>query len=149
MGGNKLIRLAEKKDLSLLLALTERFFNVSGYDSIARFDKNDVTNLLLSLIDSETILTDGKSAVLGFVVYPLYMNTDCLVSQELFWWVDEEYRSTGVGLKMLNEAEKISKQKGAKTIMMLSLNDLDGDKVNKLYERRGYEKKEQTYMRAL
>ena len=144
-----MIRLAKLEDIPNLLRMGELFFNDSGYGEITSFNKNDTEVTLKSLIDLGTLLTDGKSSMIGFLVFPLFMNQKTLMSQELFWWVDEDKRGTRIGIDLLKQAEKISKENGATVMNMLSLNDLNGEKVNKLYERLGYKRKEQSYMRVL
>ena len=144
-----MIRLAIFEDIPNLLRMGELFFNDSGYGEITSFNKNDTEITLKSLIDLGTLLTDGKSSMIGFLVFPLFMNQKTMMSQELFWWVDEDKRGTRIGIDLLKQAEKISKENGATVMNMLSLNDLNGEKVNKLYERLGYKRKEQSYMRVL
>jgi GNAT superfamily N-acetyltransferase len=77
------------------------------------------------------------------------MNNQTIVAQELFWWVDEKSRKSGVGIEILKQAEDLAKEYGATVMMMLSINELDGDRVNKLYERLGYKQREQSFMRIL
>lgn len=144
-----MIRLAKLEDMPNLLRMGELFFNDSGYGEITSFNKSDTEITLKSLIGLGTLLTDGKSSMIGFLVFPLFMNQKTMMSQELFWWVDEDKRGTRIGIDLLKQAEKISKENGATVMNMLSLNDLNGEKVNKLYERLGYKRKEQSYMRVL
>lgn len=143
------IRKATQSDMSELLRMGEAFFNASGYSDITSINLSDTESLLSSLIDQGTILTDGKNAMIGFVIFPMFLNNETMVSQELFWWVDEEKRNTRVGIEILKEAEKTSKAMGAKVMMMLSIKELNGDKVNRIYQRMGYTEREQTYMRVL
>ena len=144
-----MIRLATQEDIPELLRMSESFFNASGYAELTTFDESDSESTLNNLIEKGWLLTDGNHAMLGFVVFPMFMNSSTIIAQELFWWVDEEARKTGAGIKILSKAEKLAKEHGAKALMMLSLNDLNGKKVNKLYESLGYKQKEQTYMRVL
>jgi hypothetical protein len=144
-----MIRAAEINDLPNLLRMSESFFNVSGYAELTTFNVADSEELLIRLIKLGTILTDGKNAMLGFVIFPLFMNKQTIMSQELFWWVDKEIRGTTAGIKLLKMAEKISKESGATVMNMLSIEDLDGEKVNKMYSKLGYKRKEQSYMRVL
>jgi hypothetical protein len=144
-----MIRAAEINDLPNLLRMSESFFNVSGYAELTTFNVADSEELLIRLIELGTILTDGKNAMLGFIIFPLFMNKQTIMSQELFWWVDKEIRGTTAGIKLLKMAEKISKESGATVMNMLSLEDLNGEKVNKMYSKLGYKRKEQSYMRVL
>ena len=144
-----MIRLATEKDLPELLRMGESFFDASGYGDLTTFNKEDTEALLVKLINEGWLLTDGQSTLLGFVVFPMFMNNSTIVAQELFWWVDEESRGSKVGIEILKKAEDLAKEYGATAMMMLSIKELNGDSVNKLYERLGYSRREQTYMRVL
>ena len=144
-----MIRLAVKSDMPELLRMSQAFFNVSGYSDITTLDADDAEIILTSLIESNTLLTDGESAMLGFMVFPMYFNHNTTMAQELFWWVDEDKRKSGVGLKLLRAAEKQAKELGAESMMMISIADLDGEKVNKLYKAMGYKPQESIFMRVL
>lgn len=149
MGSTELTRLAVLSDMDVLLKMGAEFFDASGYSDITTFNKDDLEVLMKELISLGTLLINNRGAMLGFVVYPLFMNKSHLVSQELFWWVNENVRYSGVGIEILKQAEKLSSEHGAKTMMMLSIDDLNGKKVSKLYEKLGYKKREQTFMRAI
>jgi len=144
-----MIRLAKAEDMPQLLRMGEDFFNTSGYGDLTSFNKSDAEATLSSLIESESLLTDGKNTMLGYLIFPLFMNTSTSVAQELFWWVDESMRNTKLGVEILKAAEDLAKLQGATTMLMLSIKELDGERVNSLYSRLGYKEREQTYMRAL
>jgi ribosomal protein S18 acetylase RimI-like enzyme len=144
-----MIRLATKEDIPEMLRMGESFFNASGYGDLTTFNKEDTESLFIKLIGEGWLLTDGISTMLGFVVFPMFMNNSTVVAQELFWWVDESARGSRVGIEILKKAEELAKENGATAMMMLSINELNGDSVNKLYERLGYSRREQTYMRVL
>jgi GNAT superfamily N-acetyltransferase len=144
-----MIRLATVSDMPELLRMGRSFFDASGYSEIAKFNSDDTKATLISLIEQGSLLTDGSGGMIGYLVFPLYMDNSSIVAQELFWWVDESERKSSLGVNLLKEAEKNAKHQGANTMMMLSLNKLNGSKVNSLYESLGYTKREQTYMRAI
>jgi GNAT superfamily N-acetyltransferase len=144
-----MIRLATKEDIPEMLRMGESFFNASGYGDLTTFNKEDTEGLFIKLIDEGWLLTDGISTMLGFVVFPMFMNNSTVVAQELFWWVDEKARGSRAGVEILKKAEELAKENGATAMMMLSIDELNGNSVNKLYERLGYSRREQTYMRAL
>jgi len=144
-----MIRLATKNDIPELLRMGKEFFDASGYGDITSFNEEDTTVLINKLIGEGFLLTDGKTSMLGFVVFPMFMNSSYIVAQELFWWVDEESRRSGIGAELLLETEKLAKKLGASSMIMLSINGLNGKKVNEFYEKKGYVKREQSYMRAI
>ena len=140
-----MIRDATLDDIPELLRMGREFYNVSGYSDLGEYNPDLLIKTIEILINSGTLLiTDG--GMIGWLNFPLYMTGD-IVSQELFWWVDEEKRSTGISKKLLKCAEEKSKEQGAKAMMMLCLDRLDGDRVGKMYEHFGYTPRETTYMR--
>jgi N-acetylglutamate synthase-like GNAT family acetyltransferase len=143
------IRVATRDDMQELLRMGRSFFNDSGYSYIAEFNEETTVATLELLIDAGTILTDGKTGMIGFLIFPLFMDKACVVAQELFWWVDKENRKSKLGIELLKSAELLAKEMGAKSMIMLSLSSLDGEKVNALYESLGYTKRESNYMRVL
>lgn len=147
--GDLMIRLATIEDMPELLRMGKSFFDASGYGNVTCFNSLDAENLLITLIENECVLTDGKNGMIGFVVFPLFFNSTYKLSQELFWWVDKNERKGRLGISLLKAAEKKSKEKGADSMIMLSINDLDGNKINRIYEATGYSRQEQSYMRSL
>lgn len=144
-----MIRLAEEKDIPVLLRMGKEFFDASGYDKETDFNKKDTTEIFMQLIEAGTMLTDGEGGAIGFVVFSMFMNKSYLVAQELFWWVDKDKRSSKLGLNLLKGAEEIAKELGARSMLMISLEELNGDKVNRLYKSLGYKRRETTFMRSL
>ena len=144
-----MIRLAEEKDIPVMLRMGKAFFDASGYNKETDFNEEDTKEIFIKLIEANTLLTDGEGGMIGFLVFSMFMNKSYLVSQELFWWVDEDKRSSKLGINLLKAAEVISKELGANTMIMLSLKDLNGEKVNRLYESLGYKQRETSYMRSL
>lgn len=144
-----MIRLAVDEDMTELLRMSESFFDASGYSDLTDFNKDDSQIVLEKLIDDDLLLTDGKNVMFGFLVFPILMNASTLIAQELFWWVDEHLRGSGVGVEILKQGEKLAKEKGATALLMLSLNDLNGKAVNKLYRSMGYKQKESTFVKVL
>lgn len=144
-----MVRLATLEDLPRLTEMAKAFLNESGYADFYGTDDQSIESTLTNLINSESLLTDGGNGMVGFLVFPMYFNVNHIVSQEMFWWVSKEKRGTKLGIELLIEAEKQSKKLGAKSMFMISLDHLHGDKVGDLYKRMGYTKNEQVYMRRL
>ena len=144
-----MIRQAEHADIETILDMGERFFQASGYSDMCSFNRDDTKITLELLIDSGSLLTDGKHGMIGFLVFPMYMDRSCIVAQELFWWVDKDKRNTRLGLELLKAAEKRAAEMGASNMIMLCLEKCGGDGVGEMYQRLGYNKRETNYMRAL
>ncbi len=144
-----MIRLAKLSDIPELHRMGERFFVVSGYSDIAMYNYKTMDIMFESLIESKSIYTDGKHGMLGFVVLPIFFDKNSMIAQELFWWVDEEKRDSAIGSLLLASAERQSKKLGAKALAMLSIEQLGGDILHKVYTHRGYVKRETSYIKEL
>ena len=144
-----MIRLANYDDIPELLRMGKEFYDASGYKDVCGFNYTDVTGLLVRLIDAGTLLTNGDSCMLGFTTFNMFFDVSCLSAQELFWWVDKDKRGGRLGLELFAKTEEIAKNMGVKNMIMLSLDHLDGEKVNRIYEKLGYVSREKSYMRSL
>ena len=110
------------------------FFDASGHGRYSDYNEDDMEVTYKSLIDSEGVLTDGKHGMIGLIVFPSFYNAKCFLAQELFWWVDEDKRHTPLSIKLLKRGEALAKDKGAQTMIMLSV-DHFGDTVDKIYDK--------------
>lgn len=68
------------------------------------------------------------------------------VAAEYFWYVEPEYRSTGAGVKLLNQFHDWAKDSGAELIMTTIQSTKD---VSKLLERKGYKPTETTFIKEV
>jgi GNAT superfamily N-acetyltransferase len=141
------MRMAMPEDKPRVMRMIKDFFDDSGYQDLGEFNPDTVGQVVDGLILNETlIVTDG--GMLGWVNFPVFV-TGQQVSQELFWWVDKENRSSGIGRSMIKMAEEKAKEQGSTAMMMLYLDELEGEKVGKMYGRMGYKPRERTFMRSL
>ena len=90
---------------------------------------------------------DGESiGMVGGMVYPVWYNSDIIMGQEFFWYVKPEERR-GVGKKMLDELERIAKEKGAVIFEMMSMDAMPS--LDKFYTKVGYEPSEKIFIKRL
>ena len=144
-----IIRDATEDDFLDLVSIGSDFAAAAGMPEV---DVDTLVTTLRTLMDSGVlkVAENGEIAgTIGALVFPHYWNVNEVVAQELFWWIREEYRGTSAGIRLLNACEKECQGMGAKKLMMLCLDNLDGDKVANLYRRRGYEPQEQTFIKVL
>lgn len=144
-----MIRQATLKDLPQLHRMGRRFHEVSGYAEVSEYDPESVDPVFRGMIETGTLFTDGQSGFLGFIVFPIFFDNSVTAAQELFWWVDENARSTKLGVELLDAYEKRAKEMGASVVMAGSLSALDSVKVNHLYLKRGYKSLDTSYMRSI
>ena len=83
------------------------------------------------------------------VLSPVYFNHAHKSGEELFWWVDPERASQGIGIRLLIALEDEAKTRGAQSFQMKSIARLNGDRMGRLYERRGYRASEHTFIKRL
>ena len=149
------IREAELKDVPYLISMGMSFFKQSGYENIFSFDKDSFLKTVEHLISDDTgtifIVTEDDIPVgmAGALMFPFYMNSNVLSCQELFWWINPESRKGLLATKLLKGVETWAKDRGAHTFMMMCLEHLEPEKVERLLTIKGYNKTERHFMRVL
>lgn len=88
---------------------------------------------------------DGMvTGLLGILIFPHVFSGE-ITAQEIMWYVIPEFRAGGAAIKLLWEAEKLAKSKGAK-IMQFTAPDATTSAV---YQRFGYKAVEVSFEKAL
>lgn len=143
------IRDAKITDFSDLERMGIAFARAAGQvdvdsDTLASTVGNLMKNGILKVVENGSVI-----GCIGALVFPHWWNKNEIVAQELFWWLDEEYRGTSAGIKLLIELEKEAKSRGAEKLMMLCLDDLNGNKMANMYSKLGYVPQERTFTKVL
>lgn len=149
-----MIRLARYGDIPELVAMGHRFFNESGYDDITECDSETLVTLFNGMIESDTgyilvVDDDGLQGMAGALLFPFFFNQNHLAGQELFWFINPEYRGKDAGKKLLEGLEIEAKARGAQSFIMMALQKLNPGFVGKIYESHGYRRSENNYIRRL
>jgi GNAT superfamily N-acetyltransferase len=148
-----MIRLAKKKDLNKCVALGLKFWEESNFnDFLGEVDDQSISIMMRQLIESASLFViddGGIKGILGFQLFKHPMKESVNCAQELFWWVDSEYRGGGNGLLLLEKAESILKARGIKRIVMITLEGLGNDRIGGIYEQSGYKLLEHIYTKGL
>lgn len=143
------IREAVEGDIPALLEMAGRFHKASGFTEIP-FDADSVAATMAHLIGSEdAVLVIGDGGMAAAIAYPAYFNHAHRQAQEMFWWVDEDKRSTGLGKALLGGIEAWARSRGAESMTMISLDALEPERVDLLYRRAGYRPSERNYLKRL
>ncbi len=144
-----IVRDATEDDYDDLLRMGREFVAEAGRGEI----DDDTLLMTLESLKEQGILKVCENGTVcgaaGALVFPHYWNRGEMIAQELFWWVDEAKRGTSAGLRLLVALENEARDLGAKELLMLCLERVDGDKVANMYERLGYEPLERTYTKEL
>jgi len=144
-----IIRDAEMNDFDAIKRLAIAFAHDARQIDV---DPETLAFTVKGLIESGIFKVAVNGSVIGgagALVFPHWWNASELVAQELFWFVDEDYRNTSAGIRLLLALEESAKSMGAKKMMMLCLEELDGEKVSKMYHKLGYAPQEQTFVKDL
>jgi GNAT superfamily N-acetyltransferase len=150
-----LVREATANDLEQYVVLAKDFHDASPMANIAEFDAEGYSNFFLSSLNNSDIgiwLAEIDSKIVGItgaMVYPLYFSTAHLVAQELWWWLTPTARGSGAGAKMFKQIEQWSKEKNAKSLFMIALEDDRADKMEKVYIRAGFTPLERTFVKEV
>ena len=147
-----MIREATSADIEEIAALGERFHAQAGWDEIA-YSREDCAKSLANLMASGLFIclvaeTDGIVGMASGVLSPVYFNHAHVSGEELFWWVSDDAPQM-TGIRLLDGLEKAARVKGCQSWQMKSLARLNGERMTRLYERRGYRASEQSFIKRL
>lgn len=145
------LRLATIDDFSEVTTLAQQFVKESPYK---RFDKQYLVNSVYKFLDkpkNETIcllLLDDTGHPVGFLAGMIYSTLfhPEKIATEIAWYVKPEFRKSRKALELMNAFEYWAEMNKCTRVCMSSLND---SKVEKLYNRKGYEKIEESFMKEL
>lgn len=108
-----------------------------------------------NLIDE--LMQDPKSLVLVYLIEGIPVGmigakceelyfSDMVITLEIAWWVDPQYRNGKVGLELMKAYEYWATNVVHADIVQMSLLQED-ETLKKLYKRKGYELSEQTFIK--
>lgn len=138
------VKVATEEDFDTVYRMALEFVRMSPYalfyseGRVARVIKD-----ILSNPDRSVILLTDHGMLAGMKVPFTYGLDEQAV--ELAWWVDEEYRNTGLGKKLIEEFECWAARNGCRFVTMISLDD----QVGGYYEKNAYKLCERAYMKDL
>lgn len=147
-----MIREATVSDIPAIAELGEKFHAAAGWDEI-EFVRDDCEASLWGFMQADAFLcfvSEDRGQITGMIagiVAPVYFNTGHVSGEELFWWSDD--KAPLVGIRLLDTLEKAGRERGCSTWQMKSLARLGGDRMARLYERRGYRACEQSFIKRL
>lgn len=138
-----MIRDATVEDIPFIVDLGRKFAAIT-YPEID-YDPETTAASLRGLIDSEAgVLLVSERGMIGAVLFPMFFNAGHLHCQEMFWW-DEG----GEGRALLRALEARARERGARTITMVCLDDIRPGVFAKLYTRAGYRPAERFFIKGI
>ena len=149
-----MIREATQDDMPALTRMGRQFFALTGISDITSFDDESFHRTIAHLIEGDGVCLvaeiDGQVVgAAGALAYPFYFNVAHKTGQEIFWWIDPEWRNGKIGMQLFVALETWAKDAGCKTFSMIALDQVEADKVGKMYKRCGYRATEHSYIKEL
>ena len=132
-----------------------RFFAASGLDRWFSYRPRNFSQVCANFMDSNQaviLVGEGKKVAVGMaaaLAYPCWFDAGHLTAQELFWWVEPEYRGAAVGKELRNGLEDWACERGCLTMEMGALEAARPEALAHLYARKGYGAKERIFVKRL
>jgi GNAT superfamily N-acetyltransferase len=148
------IREATEEDIIDLTILCKQFIKESKNDKVLGWNSAKVHNTFLDAISRDDfgvfVLCNKEEIVGTFVCFA----TPCLFSDltqavEVAWYVDPDHRGSREAHKMIDIYEEWAKERNAVCASLMNISILDGHKVAKLYDKKGYTLTETTFVKEL
>jgi GNAT superfamily N-acetyltransferase len=144
------IRLLSADEVPLLVPLIRLFFAEGGIAGKLN-ESHSIANLRQHInAGTGFVLVAGipiRAGISG-ITY-LDIGTAELCCMEFFWYVSAPERGSSIGLRLLNAWEQEAVKRGAKRLLMAHIENEKTMQFAKLYERHGYVKREQIYMKEV
>lgn len=149
------VRLAEYRDLRKIADLAIAFLRDSEYSFEINPDKFLKTiedfikaegneKICLVLVDVEDKPVGMLAAMVGSPMF-----SDTRIAQEIVWYIREDFRGPRESLTLIDIYERWAKSINCNFVQLSNLEILQGPKVEKLYLRKGYEKRESAFLKEI
>lgn len=147
------VREAIESDIPRIVEMCARLTARSGYTRLLEYDIDSVVLTVSELIESDSgvvlVYEDEKVAgVVAALIFPMYLNRNHLTAQELWMWVDPEYRGRA-GKDLMKGLEDAVRKKGAKSLSVTAQHTIRPEATGRLYRRAGFYPTDYTYMKGI
>lgn len=146
------LTVATVEDYPVVAEMARDFYSRTTQAQSIPYDEETAYQLFLDLVANGFVVLAWQDeepiGMLGCMMTPAMLNKNFKVATEIFWWVDPLVRGGKAAIQMLAAAEYLAKVEGAKIITMGTL-DTSPQGLGKFYERRGYARQEESYVKVL
>ncbi len=147
------IEKADIEDIAGIVRLIREFFeeslSVYSLSLDASTIHETVTKYVTDYIGLVARRGDKIIGTIGGFVMPSIFDKNQLVGQETIWYVTKEERKGSIGIRLIKEFENRCKEQGAHLIVMVHMENLYADVLDKLYKIRGYKLMENQYIKEI
>lgn len=150
-----IVREAEVFDIPRYTAMACEFADFSLMAGIAPPDAAGFAQFMLSNMGAPNVAMwlaeeDGNLAgISAGLLYPVYFSPQTMIAQEVWWWVDPEFRGSPAQQMMRETLENWARENGAKAVVMIALENEQTPAVGRLYRRAGYRPLERSFIKEL
>ena len=147
------VRKAIFKDIPDIVYMGYRFLIESGYINTCGFNVDDAVSTARSIINTGILLILEKEnrmiGMIGGVLSPYPWNKNKIAAAEIAWWVKPEERGNRGSILLVDKFEKEAINMGATQINLHNILAMNGDKIARFYEKRGYQHLENTFSKEI
>ncbi len=148
-----MIRNGEYKDIDDIYNLIKEFFDESineykillDYETVVFSIKNHIDNMICIVYEKDNKII----GVIGGVISQSIFDKRQIFGQESMWFVSKNYRNDRVGIELIKAFEKECISLGANVIIMISMNNLNSNILDKIYNRMNYKLLERHYIKGV
>jgi len=129
-------------DFEQVKELIKEFYNESLKEYKITLDDATLDETLVGFIFPHVgIVAELNGNIIGCIggyVSKSIFNKNQIMAQEAMWYMKKEFRNGTYGLRLLKAFEDKCKERGADLISMISIMNLNVEKVSDFYTRCGY-----------
>lgn len=148
-----IVRFATPDDIPQIAALGRVFHAQAAWSDVFDYREEDCAESLLALMASDAFicLVADVGEIVGMasgIVSPVYFNHAHKSGEELFWWVSSDAPPM-TGMRLLTALEQAASALGCQSWQMKSVDRLNGERMARVYARRGYRPSEHSFIKRL
>lgn len=146
-----MIRHATLLDKDDILAMAAEFYPTTSYAKWADFDEETVLLRIENIIKTGIMLVaQEEDRLVGFLAamgVPFLFNSGVIQGVEVCFWVNAEYRKSGVGKDLLRRADQLRVLRGWKAFQMVRLEESSAS-LDALYISEGFQPTEHCFTKV-
>lgn len=137
-----MIRRATVDDIPALLEMGEKFSEKARLAEHVGYDPQSMLETFEALIEGGHPVFIGERGAIGATQTQHPFNHGHVVAQELFWW------SEGGEGRALLDALEAHCEANCDSLVMITLEAIEPERVSRIYQRRGYAPLERSFVKV-
>lgn len=148
-----IVREARNEDLAECVSFGRKFWEMTEYSQWFDYDEDSIETICSIMLENNTmVVVEDNGEIVGAAggyVSPWPFNLNVNAGSELFWYVDDGYRNSGIGKEMMALLEQLAKKAGATVWSMMCLDAVEPEKATAMYKKAGYTPTERTFTKVI